>query len=621
MTTTNSGSQPFQKWQPQLELAKRWLKYKLKHGHYTLSLMPFRWLIPVFWIGLLVTLLVVPNLFFLSHFPFTKWFIWLVILVAGAESATDWWREVEYDYQLHRNPTPLFLKSWEQVPRKPGILEVGKTYVMTEVAARRFEFMKRRGQAIIDARKTDSQGDKRAFAERWGRGDGAPEILTTGYKDWQPFRLSFESLSRHLSVVAGPGGGKTNFLMALACQKIRDGGPFIYLDPKGDQENCDTLYNCYVQEVLAGRRRPGTFRMLSPFSDDSDTYNLLHSFRSPDDLANRLVSMMPVSPTSEPYHLKLSETTAKRVIRAMVLANETVTLRKVLNLISFAAHRQQLLVKLKNGKHQGNLVFEDYEAFCKLDQDTIKQESNNLRTILYDLTADNLDAVLSCETPSLVWPEALENDYVVYINTGGLNNDSISESLAKGMTRDILEYIGLFYTDESVSQGRESLNLLFLIDEAHNAANKAFIKALATVRGAGVAMGVATQSYADLEEVLGKAGSERFLGNTITKIALRVTDVTTIEKLVKLVPQGRFLEFTDMDAINPSTTTLTDPGLPFSDQYRKGVSEVERELFTGQTFAELPTGVGIWFSGGTAGVFQAFVPPPIEHRYDPKTRM
>lgn len=584
-----------------------WIKYKIKYGNWQIGSKPFRWAIPVGWI-LGITALVHPDVsaFMPPAFQLTTAF---VVSVVACWRIKEWYADVVYDYALHRPIQAIRFQDFSDIRHKKNEMLIGAAgFTLTNENAQRFESIIAYHQRIIDARKDGE----------WGRWPGMTEVLTVGGDQFRPIRLTMDDLSMHTLLVGASGSGKTKLLEVMIAEAILDGGTCIVIDNKDDFDLADRMYDC-----CARLGRENDFYVLAPFNQGSHTYNPLRTFRTPDDVANRIMALLP-SGESDAYFAAVSEMVAKWVIRAIILSGEVPTFRRVLSVIIHERTRENLLKKLQK-EHLTDQVTRDFSALCQRNQEGIDKISSNLQVVLSSLTAGFLDPILSPESsetprdPDIEWPNIFAKQGVIYISSGSMSNDSVGASLAQIIVKDLLEYIGAWYKDKQLNpETAPKLNGTIIIDEAGQSANETLAKVLGTVRGAGVRMVVAMQTLADMEFVMGKPGLEKMTASSYNKIIMRTGDSMTPAYLLDLLPEVTLAKISEGDDIMVNAEKTTS-GVPFDHKFKKSYATERKPCFDKKILGQFPTGVGMVFVAGKATMFQVPLLPDVKYRY-PITR-
>jgi conjugal transfer pilus assembly protein TraD len=358
---------------------------------------------------------------------------------------------------------------------------------------------------------------------------GNPAIHGVGFSDEKSICLPTTALSLQTALVGGTGSGKTRLMESLAVQAVLRKEPVIIIDPKGDNELADRIY-----DVCLNSGRADDFQFFSlAHPKHSNSYNPLDNFSKPTDIASRIRSIMDVK--GDTFYADFIWNVVLGVCKGLMALNESITLKNIdkyaLGDIKLLFDKVEREIKERKNDHDERMsMLEDahHHLSTLLDYpgDFFTKVRSNLTPILSSLTYGETGSLLS-EVPSdITWEKAINKNRVVYFYLGSMLDATVSKNVGRLALQDFLYYVGSIYAFQR-DNDRVPINLF--VDEFYNVMFDGYVDLLNKSRGAGVRVTLGMQTSKDIESVTDKARAAQILANTNNKIFLRTPETEIAE--------------------------------------------------------------------------------------------
>ena len=173
---------------------------------------------------------------------------------------------------------------------------------------------------------------------------------------------------------------------------------------------------------------------------------------------------------------------------------------------------------------------------------------------------------------------------VFYMSLDSLSDSKTAGYLAKLITQDMAAVAGDRYNHAGQHKPRR---ISLFVDEVHAAVagNDALLNLLAQGRAASIQCFLASQSIADLEEKIGPAAAQRFLGLCNNFVSMRVNDATT-QKFVS----GQFGQtgITEQSVMSSQGSSSDAPLDEFTGSFAQKLGSIREDMFPDQLLTDLP---------------------------------
>ena len=139
--------------------------------------------------------------------------------------------------------------------------------------------------------------------------DGDDRIYALGWDQVMAMFFDLKTFNQHAWLSGMPGSGKTRFLQNILIQMVEAGFPIICVDPKGDRELLNSLWET---ARLSGREIDlYLFHLNAPRCPEISDFNPLYEYDDPAELAARVAAV--VERTNDPFWFRVGMSTAKAV--------------------------------------------------------------------------------------------------------------------------------------------------------------------------------------------------------------------------------------------------------------------------------------------------------------------
>lgn len=338
---------------------------------------------------------------------------------------------------------------------------------------------------------------------------------------------------QHTVIAGTTGTGKTKVFDLLISQLCAD-EPTIIVDPKGDEELLDGVYDACVEHGIEDRF--SFFSLAHPSA--SVGFNPLSSYGGPSDVADRIVSIMPTGSGDQAFR-NFAWQVMEIVASAMMGVQETITLEK---LQYYSMDDMQALVTLcedKIPKLPADLRNFAIKSLGRLKvqaghpKEHYQKMITSLGPILTSLNSGDIAPLLNAEPEnSIQWRDVVSKKKVIYFDLASMLRQEVANNVGKMIVQDVLYFMGEIYAYEASEN-----NMNLFIDEFYSVMFKGYIDMLNKSRGAGLRMILGMQTSADIANAMGDGKDSyirQVLGNLNNKIYLRIPEPNLADEFSKL---------------------------------------------------------------------------------------
>jgi conjugal transfer pilus assembly protein TraD len=457
--------------------------------------------------------------------------------------------------------------------------------------------------------------------------------IETNYKD---IIVPLKHTNSHTLIVGTTGSIKTRLYELLVTQAIhrKPKECIIIIDPKGD---IDLVNRIKLECKNAGREND--FHYFHPsFSRSSVRINPVKNFNRPEEIANRIASLLPSESGSDPF-VETSWRVVDAGVQCMLMLGITPTIQLIAQSIETGLEGylvrvlkkyfsdnmpnwKEEIANIEMEKQKSQLAFETQKLisfYIQKIQD--KYPNSKINSIINVVTHDRahlsklitslmplLQKLGSGEVGSLLSPNAedldddrplldtstiVKNGQILYLALDSLPDASVGSAIGSIFLADLAAVAGDRY---NFNAGNLPVNVY--VDEANECINIPFVQIMNKARGANFSVTFALQTIPDLIDRCGsKELAYRYLGNANNFIAGRVMDEMTREYLVKQFGMTSKKTLSHSMATQANNTTDTD--LDFKSGVNRMISKEEAELINQTILGEIPNLEYIGsFSGG-----------------------
>lgn len=473
----------------------------------------------------------------------------------------------------------------------------------------------------------DSEDSERFYASIGSADNRGGAVSIQNYRQNLQLYIPYGFLNTHTMIFGTTGTGKTSLMSLMVTQAVKNGDAVIVLDPKGDGELRSCIETACRETVTSGGTEGGSlykhsrerdFCVLSREEPDSSIHcNILFGCGSSAEVADRLASLMNAQGSARNFqnYASLAIRAAAAILRlqqkSITIASLSLNfgdvekaqntlysyLKKLADSVNNAdasKYRDRLwgaTADDKEPKKGGRVSLDrlmdfyswladkklitsdpDVELLYKVsryDKGYFDKVSNGIMPIFSSLDSKEMRAVISSEKQDLSIDDVLTSRKVLYVPLSTMNNSATGQNLGKLILKSLASLAGRINRTGN-SYGRLSI----FVDESSEVFCESLIQLLNKSRSANFALTVATQTYADMKaRCENTAQADQIIGNCNNLICLRLADESSVEAVLKMVPD------TKVSRRSASST---------QGVITRGVSEEKCKLIPGQIFSQLP---------------------------------
>lgn len=350
--------------------------------------------------------------------------------------------------------------------------------------------------------------------------------VTLGYdaESGREIFLPDRTLTQHMAVVGSSGAGKTSFLLSLIYQQIRRGGTVIFMD--GKRRHSGFAKMAWLADACG---RAADLRVIDPQDPTlSHAYNPLLAKDAEKEagvVASKIHKLMPSIPDGHPasYYSNLAYEAILKMVRALHRLKRSFSYRDVLALFESPDQAFRILrQELYNDSNFESLI--EVEKFVRKFK-TMGQMSDLLSGLISELGAISgkpMGDFLCRPVSDVDFYQAIKKGQIIYAALPRLQETKKSEKLGKVILTDLQSSIGAIYNEKEF---QPLMPALVVLDEFGSYAIPDFSVVFEQAREAGIAVVAAfqlTSQLSDIEKGLSKGFLETVMGNTETKVFLRL---------------------------------------------------------------------------------------------------
>lgn len=365
--------------------------------------------------------------------------------------------------------------------------------------------------------------------------DGEDGILL-GYcvDTGKPLTIPFENWTRHGLVVGQSGVGKTVQLFDnVLFQQIIRGGGAIAIDGKIDYDNLDL-----IREMMAYAGRLDDLIVIDTGSPElSNTYNPV-LFGGPDEVASRLVSMIPSSENSPGTDYFRQEVTQALtiLISAIQATGKAYNVMDLAICLMNANALEAILDSLQEDAPERALfetfLFKYRKNNGEINVDALQKAFGGMVGRLLLLGSGNFGEITSSYNPDLQMFDAIMEGKVIYIALETMGKQEVSMQFGKLVIGDLRS--ALARIQRLPKHKRPKIPFLSIMDEAGSYMTEALGRIFEQARSAKMTMLPAVQTLQNLTAVSDQL-LEFVLGNTEVNIFFRLASDETAEAVAEMI--------------------------------------------------------------------------------------
>lgn len=446
---------------------------------------------------------------------------------------------------------------------------MGTGFVWDKDAANRAYEVLRRGSDHYKTKKQKKNDPKQ----------GA--VWLQNLKKHEELRVEIKGLEGHTLIAGTTGAGKTRLLDVIVSQLImRQDGPVIVIDPKGDKELEENM-----RRACKGIGHPERFVVFDPaHAKTSCRIDPCRNWSRSTEIPSRITDMMNGG-ASDPFK-DIAWNALNTGVQGMIYIGENPSLKKIRNFIEVGAgpllkqvllqhfaewspdweaqfanvgsseksggkstgapSQEEVLLRLIDFYHtrvEADKPDATVDALITLhthNREHFQKLIASLIPILAMLTSDVLGDLLSPnygdpddQREILDFGRAIREGRAVYLALDSLSDGTVASAVGSMMLADLAAVAGKIYNYEGKTRP-----IYLVIDEASEVINDPAVRILNKGRGAGFQTYIATQTVSDFEARMGtKPSALQALGNVNNIITLRVIDPGTQEYITDQFPK------------------------------------------------------------------------------------
>jgi len=395
---------------------------------------------------------------------------------------------------------------------------------------------------------------------------------------------------QHTLIAGTTRVGKTRLLELLAYQLTYAEEPIIIVDPKGDPELLNSVYDACVDCGIEDQ-----FEYFSlAHTSRSAKFNPLTNYGGASDIADRIASILPTGGNSEPF-VKFAWQVIETISSVLIATNQQITLEK-LQKYSFGGMqdlvdegREKIKDLPQEARPYAKKCIDNLEIQAKHPKDHYQKMITSLGPILSSLNSGDAGILLNADVEeSLQWRKIIEGKKVVYFYLASMLKGEVANNTGKMIVQDLLYYIGEVY---AFSSERKRVNLM--VDEFFNVVFPGYVDILNKAGGAGLRVFLSMQTTSDIVSSTSMSMAKQILGNINNKIYLRVPEKELAEEFCSLFGKTNVYK-------RSQTRQVASDAKSDSELFRSGLSEQNTledvDLIGPEMIMHLPKGQAFAYS-------------------------
>lgn len=401
-------------------------------------------------------------------------------------------------------------------------------------------------------------------------------------------------LPEHTAIIGTTGIGKTRTFEAIIAQIVKGGDPVIVIDPKSDKGLLDAVYQVCLDTGRADRfdyvslAHPQLSRTVNPFAN----------YTTASEVAARITSIMPQTPTSKPF-VDFCHDVLATVADVLILLQEPITLKllyqyAVLDRESLQVRAQSYVdettMPAEKKEQLGNAIRE-LETKINHDKGHFQKMTTSLLPVLKSLTSGNIGGLLSPSyNTGLSWDSIVNDKRVVYFSLASMRDEYVAGNVGKLIVQDLVSYIGNLYTRKS-----EYTPINLFVDEFYSVVYPGYVDIFNKSRAAGLRVFVGLQTTADIEAKVGQAVRSQIYGLVSNKIYMRIPDAEQAKELISTLGKCQIPKRTLTRNVSANLEGVHDL---FKSGYAERLDLVDCDLLPAEIITSLPKGQAIVVTQG-----------------------
>lgn len=379
----------------------------------------------------------------------------------------------------------------------------------------------------------------------------------------KPVVVSDDLATRHIFLAGTTGVGKTVLGNLLMYQQIQRGGGLMFIDGKCVMENLEDVYRLCLS---CGRERD--LWVLNPGNPEaSNTYNPILE-GTPTEIASRILSLSPSTANNAgaDYFRSSSFMGITAIVSALQAAGLKFNFLDLSILLQNAKAMEDLEEKLKIAKGAGSAESRTFAIFldnfrvpgkqgteAQLDMKKMKDVFGGLTARMQTFGSGGFGKVMNTYTPEIILYDAIRQNKIVYVMLPTLGDQDAALALGKMFVGDLRSCVAKIYENPG---HKPYLPFMAFMDEAGSYASTSWSDLFQQARGANVVLVPAVQTVANFQDISDNF-CETIIGNTWTKIFMKLSSHSTAEYASEFIGMHKFEERSVSKGTNSSSTSDT----------------------------------------------------------------
>jgi conjugal transfer pilus assembly protein TraD len=438
-----------------------------------------------------------------------------------------------------------------------------------------------------------AEKDVLGYVNQASKLEGNPLIHGVGMLEEQKVFVPTSKLNSHTVIAGTTRVGKTRLLELLIAQAIMRNEIVIVIDPKGDNQLLDRIYDVAVK---SGRENDFCFfSLIHPRI--SLTYNPLDNFLKSSDVASRITSIMPQNPDSKPFTdfawkvlLEVTESLLSIDVKPTLEALHRYSLEEMEQLKN-KVHTTMTNTRNESKRAQLKQSYAHINALYEHPHEHFSKMITSLEPALSSLSSGEVGTLLSAVPSDITWDKVISKNKIIYMYLGSMIDRAVASNVGKMALQDLLFYIGMMYGNYEGF----TMPINIFIDEFYNVVFDGYVDLLSKAGGAGARVTLALQTTTDIESVMKVAQAKQILANCNNKIFLRVPERKIAETFTDLYGKVTIRERLKTISVSPD---VKDNDTFFNSSYGERLMPREINLIESEYIMHLPIGQAFMFTQG-----------------------
>lgn len=401
-----------------------------------------------------------------------------------------------------------------------------------------------------------------------------------------------ETLTRHCLTIGQSGVGKTVAANVQMFQQIERGGGLLFIDPKVDYDNIQSIYN---YAVWCGRQ--DDVYILNPGDpENSNTYNPI-LFGDPDEVASRILGLIPSTEgnAGADYYKQGANSAIRAIVAAYQFLGIPYTMADIALLLDSVPAMDKLYTKvlakdpLADEAIELRLWLESFRrpfdpkaqaGVGSLDMVKLKQLLAGIIGRLQQFGAGTFGKITGTYEPEVDLYDIITKGKICYVALPTMGKDVAAIAFAKMMIADMRTCVSWLQKDPAK---RPKKPFMVFIDEAGQVmgSGEALRILFEQARSARIFLHLAVQNLAQFKAVAEEM-AEMVPGNTSVKLIFRLGSIDSPNELAELIGMTKKVTRSLSKTAAKSTSTeftQLGPGAMESTSVNTAYGEREQEEF------------------------------------------